>query len=202
MKDHRIEGGRGKLSKKKRRRVAPALLERIQPDAAGIDCGATSHYVAVPRDRAPRPVREFRTFTADLQRLADWLMECGIKTVAMESTGVYWIPIFEILEERGLEVVLVNARDVHNVRGRKSDVLDCEWLQELHSVGLLRPSLRPSAEIVALRAYVRQRGTLIEEAATCIHRMQKALSQMNVQLHHVLSDISGVTGVADRKSVV
>lgn len=196
MKDHRIEGGRGKLSKKKRRRVAPALLERIQPDAAGIDCGATSHYVAVPRDRAPRPVREFRTFTADLQRLADWLMECGIKTVAMESTGVYWIPIFEILEERGLEVVLVNARDVHNVRGRKSDVLDCEWLQELHSVGLLRPSFRPSAEIVALRAYVRQRGTLIEEAATCIHRMQKALSQMNVQLHHVLSDISGVTGMA------
>ena len=128
------------------------LLKRIQPDAAGIDCGATSHYVAVPQDRDPEPVREFRTSTGGLHQLADWLVKCGIKTVAMESTGVYWIPVYEILEERGLEVVLVNARDVHNVRGRKSDVADCEWLQELHSVGLLRPSFRPAAEIVALRA--------------------------------------------------
>jgi Transposase len=113
-----------------KRRKSPSLLERIQPDAAGIDCGEKSHYVAVPRERDPQPVREFRTFTTELYHRADWLAQCGIKTVAMESTGVYWIPLYEILEERGFEVILVNARDVHNVRGRKSDVSDCEWLQE------------------------------------------------------------------------
>src|SRR3984957_8037529 len=113
-----------------KRRSSPSLLERIQPDAAGIDCGEKSHYVAVPRERDPQPVREFRTFTTELYHLADWLAQCGIKTVAMESTGVYWIPLYEILEERGFEVILVNARNVHNVRGRKSDVSDCEWLQE------------------------------------------------------------------------
>jgi len=172
------------------------LLKRIQPDAAGIDCGATSHYVAVPEGRDPQPVRAFRTFTADLYRLADWLVQCGIKTVAMESTGVYWIPLYEVLEERGLEVVLVNARQVHNVRGRKSDVQDCQWLQELHSVGLLQASFRPAGEIVALRGYVRHRQTLIEAAATCIQRMQKALTQMNLKLHHVLSELTGVTGMA------
>src|SRR5216684_2525631 len=143
MKDHRIEGTRRKLSNKQRRHPGPALLERMQPDAAGIDCGATSHFVAVPRDRDPQPVREFRTFTADLQRLAEWLVQCRIKTVALESTGVYWIPVYEILEARSIEVVLVDARDVHNVRGRKSDVQDCQWLQELHRVGLLRASFRP-----------------------------------------------------------
>ncbi len=196
MEDNRIEGAPRKASKKRRRGLAPALLERIQPDAAGIDCGATEHYVAVARDRDPQPVRKFRTFTTDLHRLADWLVKCGIKTVAIESTGVYWIPVHEILEERGLEVALVNARDVHNVRGRKSDVSDCEWLQELHTVGLLRPSFRPAAAIAALRAYVRHRQSLVEAAATCIQRMQKALTQMNLQLHHVLSDIAGVTGLA------
>ncbi len=180
MENNGNQASRRKTSKKHRRAAAPALLERIQPDAAGIDCGATSHYVAVPRDRDPRPVREFRTFTDSLQRLADWLVKCGIKTVAMESTGVYWIAIYEILEERGIEVVLVNARDLHNVRGRKSDVTDCEWLQELHSVGLLRPSFRPTAEIVALRAYVRQRQTLVEAAATCLNRMEKAMTEMNL----------------------
>lgn len=202
MKNHRVAAARRKPSRKKRRRLMPALLERIQPDAAGIDCGASSHFVAVPRDRDPYPVREFRTFTADLQRLADWLVACGIKSVAMESTGVYWIPIYEIVEERGIEVVLVNARDVHNVRGRKSDVSDCEWLQELHSVGLLRPSFRPAGEIVTLRVYVRHRQSLVEEAATCIQRMQKALTQMNLQLHHVLSDLSGVTGLAIVRDLV
>jgi transposase len=196
MEDHRIEGGSRKARRKRRRSLAPALLERIQPDAAGIDCGASSHFVAVARDRDQQPVREFRTFTADLHRLADWLVACGIKTVAIESTGVYWIAVHEILEERGLEVVLVNARDVHNVRGRKSDVSDSQWLQELHRVGLLRPSFRPAAEIVALRAYVRHRQSLVEAAATAIQRMQKALTQMNLQLHHVLSDIAGVTGLA------
>ncbi len=196
MKNNRIARAPRHPVKSKRRGLSPALLERIQPDAAGIDCGATSHYVAVPGDRDPQPVREFSTFTTDLDHLADWLVKCGIKTVAIESTGVYWIPVHEVLEERGLEVVLVNARHVHNVRGRKSDVKDCQWLQELHSVGLLRASFRPTAEIVALRAYVRHRQTLIEAAATCIQRMQKALTQMNLQLHHVLSDLTGMTGMA------
>ncbi len=127
-----------KKSKKTRR---PSLIERVNRDAAGIDCGASMHYVAVPRDRDPEPVRFFKTFTDDLERLADWLVQCGIKTVAMEATGVYWIPVFEIIESRGIEAVLVNAQHVKNVSGRKSDVSDCEWLQELHSVGLLRRQL-------------------------------------------------------------
>lgn len=186
----------------KDRTVTPGLLKRIQPDAAGIDCGAISHYVAVPQDRDPEPVREFRTSTGGLHQLAEWLVKCGIKTVAMESTGVYWIPVHEILEERGLEVVLINARHVHNVRGRKTDVQDCQWLQELHSVGLLHASFRPTAEIVALRSYVRHRQTLIEATATCINRMQKALTQMNLKLHHVLSDITGLTGMAIVRDIV
>jgi transposase len=179
----------------KGRAIHPGLLKRIQRDAAGIDCGATSHYVAVPEERDPEPVREFRTSTGGLHALADWLVKCGIKTVAMESTGVYWIPVHEVLEGRGLEVVLVNAHHVHNVRGRKTDVKDCQWLQELHSVGLLHASFRPSGEIVVLRSYVRHRQTLVEATATCINRMQKALTQMNLKLHHVLSDITGVTGM-------
>ena len=165
--------------KEKSARLSVSLLERIQPDAAGIDCGQNSHFVAVPPERDPQPVREFRTFTADLHRLADWLVQCGVKTVAMESTGVFWIPLYEILEQRGLQVVLVNARDVHNVPGRKSDVKDCEWLRELHSVGLLRASFRPTAAIVPLRSFMRQRETLVEEAVTRIQRMQKALTEMN-----------------------
>jgi transposase len=152
--------------------------------------------VAVPADRDPQPVREFSTFTPGLQQLADWLVQCGIKTVAMESTGVYWIPVYEVLEQRGIEVVLVNAHHVHNVRGRKSDIQDCQWLQELHSVGLLYASFRPAGAIVTLRSYVRHRQTLVENAATCIHRMQKALDQMNLKLHFVLSDLTGVTGMA------
>ena len=182
--------------------VPPSLLERIQPNAAGIDCGSEQHYVAVPSDRDPEPVRSFKTFTADLHRLADWLAACGIETVAMESTGVYWIPIYEILEERGLEVVLVNARHVKNVPGRKSDVLDCQWIQLLHSVGLLRGSFRPAAEIAALRAYLRHRDKLIQGASSHIQRMQKALVQMNLQLHNVVSDITGVTGMRILRDLV
>jgi transposase len=188
--------------RKAEQRLRPSLLERIQPDAAGIDCGERSHFVAVPRERDPKPVREFRTFTTELHQLADWLVRCGVKTVAMESTGVYWIPVYEILEARGLEVVLVNARDVHNVRGRKSDVADCEWLQELHSVGLLRASFRPTAAMVPLRSYLRERATLIEEAAARIQRMQKALTQMNLKLHTVLSDLAGATGVKIVRSIL
>jgi transposase len=183
-------------------RSSISLLERIQPDAAGIDCGQKSHFVAVPPDRDSQPVREFRTFTADLHQLADLLRQCGIKTVAMESTGVYWIALYEILEQRGFQVVLVNARDVHDVPGRKSDVKDCEWLRELHSVGLLRASFRPSAAIVPLRAYLRQRETLVQETSTRILRMQKALTEMNVMLHVVVTDITGQTGLKIVRSIL
>ena len=179
-----------------------SLLERINLDAAGIDCGSEAHYVAVPPERDVEPVRSFKTFTGDLHRLADWLGTCGIKTVAMESTGVYWIPIFEILEDRGFEVLLVNSRHIKNVPGRKTDVLDCQWIQELHSVGLLRGSFRPAAEIASLRVYLRHREKLVQSAASHIQRMQKALVQMNLQLHNVISDITGVTGMRILRDIV
>ena len=187
--------GRGK-------RKHPSLLKRINRNAAGIDCGSKAHYVAVPLERDTEPVRSFKTFTADLHCLADWLEACKIKTVAMESTGVYWIPIFEILEQRGFEVVLVNARHIKNVPGRKSDVLDCQWIQELHSVGLLRGSFRPAAEIASLRAYLRHREKLVQGAASHIRRMQKVLVQMNLLLHNVISDITGVTGMRILRDIV
>lgn len=186
-------------SAKRRRRT---LLERVNRHAAGIDCGATWHYVAVGKDVDPEPVRRFSTFTSGLNQLADWLVACGIRTVAMEATGVYWIPVYEILESRGLEVLLVNARHVKNVPGRKSDVSDCEWIQELHSVGLLSGSFRPAADIVVLRSYLRHRETLIREAATAINRMQKALVEMNLHLHVVISDISGDTGQRILRDIV
>jgi len=172
----------------------PALLERINPNTAGIDCGAEMHYVAVPPDRAASAVRAFKTFTAELHRLADWLTSCGVHSVAMESTGVYWIPLYEILESRGFDVVLVNARHVKNVPGRKSDVVDCQWLQQLHSVGLRRASFRPAAAMAALRSYLRHRESLVQGAATHVQRMQKALVQMNLRLSVVLSDLTGATG--------
>ena len=175
---------------------SPSLLARIKPNAAGIDCGSKHHHVAVPADRDAQPVRRFRTFTPDLQQLADWLEACGIETVAMEATGVYWIPVYEILEERGMAVVLVNARHVKNVPGRKSDVLDCQWLQYLHAVGLLRASFRPADEICVLRSLLRHRDSLIEMASCHVQHMQKALDQMNLHLHHVISDVTGVTGLA------
>jgi len=183
-------------------RVSLSVLERINPNAAGIDCGSAEHYVAVPPDRDATPVRSFKTFTSDLVRLADWLTTCGITSVAMEATGVYWIPIYEILDARGFEVRLVNARHVKNVPGRKSDVSDCEWLRELNIVGLLRGSFRPTNAIVALRAYLRHRQTLLENAGIYIQRMQKALLQMNLQLPVVVSDITGVTGLRILRDVV
>lgn len=183
-------------------RVSPSVLERLNPHAAGIDCGSAEHYVAVPPDRSASPVQSFKTFTSDLVRLADWLVACGVTSVAMEATGVYWIPIYEILEARGLGVLLVNARHIKNVPGRKSDVSDCEWLRELHSVGLLRGSFRPTEAIVALRAYVRHRQSLVESAGTYVQRMQKALVQMNVQLPLVVSDITGVTGLKILRDIV
>jgi transposase len=183
-------------------RVSPTVFDRLNPNVAGIDCGSAEHFVAVPPDRDPMPVRSFTTFTTDLMRLADWLIACRVTSVAMEATGVYWIPIYEILEARGLEVLLVNARHLKNVPGRKSDVSDCEWIRELHSVGLLRGSFRPTDAIVALRAYLRHRQTLIESAGTYIQRMQKALVQMNVQLPLVVSDITGVTGLRILRDIV
>jgi transposase len=177
-------------------------LTTIHPAAAAIDIGATIHAAAVGPDRDTDPVRTFQTFTDDLHRLADWFDRCGIKTVAMESTGVYWIPVFEILEQRGFAVMVVNARDAKHVPGRKTDVSDAEWLQRLLEYGLLRPSFRPQAEIAGLRAYLRQRERLLDYAAAHIQHMQKALMQMNLQLHHVVSDITGVTGMTIIRAIV
>jgi transposase len=168
----------------------------LHPDAAGIDIGATHVFAALPPDRAPEPVRVFETFTEDLYELAAWLKEHRIATVAMESTGVYWIPVFQVLETCGIEVILVNAHHAKNVPGRKSDVSDCQWLQYLHAVGLLRGSFRPPDEICAVRTLLRHRSTLVAQAATHVQHMQKALTQMNLRLQHVLSDLSGSSGLA------
>jgi transposase len=180
----------------RQKRANDAALPIMRPDAAGIDIGATEIFVAVPADRATENVRSFPTFTQDLYSLADWLKASGITTVAMESTGVYWIPLFQILEDRGFEVCLVNARHVKNVPGRRTDVSDCQWLQFLHSVGLLRASYRPDQEVCAVRSLLRHRESLVRMAATHVNHIQKALDQMNLQLHHVISDITGLTGLA------
>lgn len=169
-------------------------LEVVHPEAAGIDVGNEAHYVAVRPDRDVDPVRRFACFTADLYRLANWLKSCGVKTVAMQSTGVYWIPLYDVLEERGFEVYLVNARHTKNLPGRKSDVQECQWLLKLHTYGLLNNSFQPTAEIRVLRTYWRQRAEHVRAAATCIQRMQKALTQMNLQLANVISDVSGLSG--------
>jgi transposase len=170
-------------------------LERLNLNAAGIDVGSDCHYVAVPEDRDPQPVRRFGAFTMDLNAIAAWLKGCGIETVALESTGVYWIPLFEILEEAGFEVLLVDPYKIKHVPGRKTDVLDCQWIQELHSLGLLSAAFRPTEEICALRCYMRQREQLIRGSGDHVRRMQKALEQMNVKLTEVLSDIAGKTGL-------
>ena len=188
-------------SKQKRRKSA-GELSTVYPLAAGIDVGATAHVVAVPPESDDRPVRTFRTFSGDLHRLAQWLREVGITTIAMESTGVYWVPVFEILEAHGFEVLLVNARDVKNVPGRKTDVNDAQWLQQLHQHGLLRGSFRPRDGVVQLRAYLRHRERLVDYAASHIQHMQKALMQMNVQLQHVVTDITGLTGMRIIRAIV
>ena len=182
---------RKKLGKKNK-----VALPILNSDAAGIDIGATEIYVAVPPDRDPEPIRIFATFTHDLNHLAEWLQQCGVRTVAMESTGVYWVPLMQILEARGLEVYLVNAKHVKNVPGRRTDVSDCQWLQYLHSVGLLRASFRPAPDVCALRSLLRHRDSLVEMATSHVQHMQKALDQMNLQIHHVISDITGTTGLA------
>lgn len=172
------------------------------PQAAGIDVGGSSHWVAVPADAAEESVREFGVMTDDLQALADWLLECGVDVVALESTGVYWIPLFEILEQRGLQVWLVDARQMKYVPGRKSDVQDCQWLQRLMSYGLLRAAWRPAGEVCQLRAVARLRETLLSEQASWVQRMQKALVQMNIQLTEVLTDVMGMSGQAIIRDIV
>ena len=177
-------------------------LEVVHPNAAGIDIGNEVHYVAVPPNRSSEAVRRFGCTTAELRAMADWLKQCGIQTVAMQSTGVYWIAVFDILEEAGLEVYLVNARETKNLPGRKSDVQESQWLMKLHTYGLLRNSFRPPQEIRTLRTYWRQRGDLVRAAGRHIQRMQKTLTQMNIQLANVLSDISGKSGQAIIKAIL
>jgi transposase len=177
-------------------------LDVVHRNAAGIDIGSREHYVAVGPDRDAEPVRVFGCFTTDLHRMAEWLKSCGIQTVAMQSTGVYWIPVYDVLEQHGLDVWLVNARDTKNLPGRKSDVQESQWLLKLHTYGLLRKSFRPTAEIRSLRTCWRERGEYVQQAGSCIQRMQKALTEMNVQLATVLSDLSGVTGLRILRSIV
>jgi len=186
------------LAKKK----SPFVLPTLRPHAAGIDIGARQIYVAVPPGSCPRPVRHFDTFTEDLHALRDWLLACGVDSVALESTGVYWIPLFQILEGAGLEVVLVNARHCKNLPGRKTDVQDCQWLQYLHSVGLLRPSFRPAEQVCAVRSILRHRDSLVHGAARGVNHLHKALTQMNIQLQHVISDLTGVTGLAILQAIL
>lgn len=179
----------------------PALAI-THPHAAGIDIGSASHYVAVPPDRDDNPVREFPGFTRDLHALADWLHVCKVDTVVMESTGVYWIPVFELLESRGFTVMLVNARHVKNVSGRKSDVLDCQWLQQLMTYGLLSGAFRPTDEVCVLRSLYRQRQKQLQGQGRQIQLLQKALVQMNIQLANVISDVAGATGQQILRAIV
>jgi transposase len=187
----------------KPRNAAPlATLPLIEPNAAGLDIGSTEIWVCVPADRTETPVRRYGTYTPDLHQLADWLVSCRIASVALEATGVYWLPVFEILEARGLQVYLLNPHQLKHVPGRKSDVQDCQWIQQLHSYGLLRNSFQPEAEMRALRSYLRQRSMLLEHRAAHVQHMQKALLQMNVHLTQAVDDITGVTGLAILRAIV
>jgi transposase len=199
MSDNKINYVRKSSAKEKK---MSKELELLNLNAAGIDIGSQQHYVAVPEGRDEVSVRSFASFTPDLYKLAAWLKKCGIETVAMESTGVYWIPLYEILSSKGFEVNLVNARHVKNVSGRKTDVLDCQWIQQLHTYGLLSGAFRPNDQICQLRAYNRQREMLVAQAAKHVLHMQKALSQMNIQLHNVLSDVTGKTGLKIIRAIV
>jgi transposase len=190
------------MARRKKAKARRGAFSSVHPCSAGLDVGAKFHVVAVPTSMDPEPVRTFQSFTGDLHRMAEWLKQVGVTTVAMESTGIYWIPVFEILEEHGLEVLLVNARTVKNVPGRKTDVCDAQWIQQLHEHGLLRGSFRPAPEAAALRAYLRHRDRLFDYCASHIQHMQKALLQMNIQLSHVVTDITGVTGMRIIRAIV
>ena len=187
---------------KRSKQARPEEWIAVHPDAAGIDVGSRRHFVAVPPDRDGEPVRDFGCTTPDLHAMARWLLECRVTTVALESTGVYWVPVVQILESHGLETVLVDARRVQAVPGRKSDVQDCQWLQKLHAFGLLAGAFRPAPEIVVLRAYWRHRATLVETASREILRMHKALEQMNLAIHKALSDLTGVSGMRIVRAIV
>src|SRR6478672_1435375 len=206
--DHARRGHWNEMNRKQRREMTRKMqtedlsLEVIHPDAAGIDIGNESHYVAVPPGRDSQSVRRFGCTTAELKAMAAWLKQCRIRTVAMQSTGVYWVAVYDILEQAGLEVYLVNARDTKNLPGRKSDVQESQWLMKLHTYGLLRNSFRPSQEIRTMRTYWRQRNDLVRAAVSHIQRIQKALTQMNIQLANVLSDVSGTTGQAIIKAIL
>jgi transposase len=190
-------------SRRKRHR-RKALEDRpvLEPNAAGIDIGAREIFVAVPPDRDEHPVRVFSTFTEDLNRLCEWLVTCRVTTAAMESTGVYWIPLYDLLEARGVTPCLVNARHMKNVPGRRTDWHECQWLQYLHTVGLLRPAFRPEAEVCQVRTLLRHRGELVGMAGQHVLHMHKALTQMNLQIHHVISDLTGLTGLAIIDAIV
>ena len=179
-------------------------LTVVHPHAGSVDVGAECHYAAVPPGSDPtgQDVREFSAFTAGLRELCQWFKRCGVETVALEATGVYWISLYELLEAEGLQPRLVDARQVQNVSGRKSDVLDCQWIRQLHSFGLLSSAFRPEEQISVLRSYMRQRDMLVSAAAEHIQHMQKALTQMNLKLQHVVSDISGETGLRITRAIV
>ena len=198
----RHQGGSQARKKGHSRRARSAQLEQLNLNAAGIDVGADAHWVAVPKDRDEQPVRCFGAFTADLYALAAWLRQCQVETVVMESTGVYWMALFEVLEERGFDVKLVDPHTVRQVPGRKTDVKDCQWLQELHTYGLLRGAFRPEDEICVLRSYLRQRSMLVAMASRTVQHMQKALEQMNLKLTEVVSDITGKTGMTILRAIL
>jgi transposase len=192
-------------AKKSQRAKGVKDFENLPPlnqNAAGIDVGNAEHHVAVPAGRGTEPVEKFGSFTADLHRMARWLKACGVKTVAMQATGVYWVALYQILEDYGLQVNVVNAHHTKTLPGRKTDVLECQWLQKLHTFGLLNNSFQPAEEIWVLRTYMRQREKLVVGASTCIQHMQKALTEMNIQLANVISDISGMTGMAILRAIV
>src|SRR5262245_23643766 len=181
---------------------ADLSLQLVHPDAAGIDIGNESHYVAVPPTRDSQPVRRFGCTTSELKQMSIWLKQCAIRTIALQSTGVYWVAVYDVLEQAGFEVYLVNARETKNLPGRKSDVQESQWLMKLHTYGLLRNSFRPTQEVRTMRTYWRQRNDLIQSAARHVQRIQKAMTQMNIQLANVLSDVSGVTGQAIIKAIL
>jgi transposase len=189
-------------SKKASNRKEVVQAAVFQPNGAGIDIGAREIYVAVPADRDDHPVRKCETFTSDLHQMAEWLVSCGVTTAAMESTGVYWIPVYDVLEQHGIQPCLVNPRNMKNVPGKRTDFHECQWIQHLHSLGLLHSAFRPDADVCAVRSLMRHRNDLVMMASEHIQHLQKALTQMNVQFQHVISDLTGLTGLAVLDAIV
>jgi transposase len=193
--------GRGPVPAGKKRNKQPDR-PAFEPNAAGIDIGAREIFVVVPADRDEHPVRRCETFTGDLHQMAEWLVSCGVTTAALESTGVYWIPVYDVLEQHGVKPCLVNPRNMKNVPGKRTDFHECQWIQHLHSLGLLHSAFRPDAEVCAVRSLMRHRNDMVMMASEHIQHMQKALTQMNVQFQHVISDLTGLTGLAVLDAIV